>query len=408
MPNIVYLWDFETGDVQGWVLEGANLDGSGALQGTYSLLLYKGNTASISGLDLSTVIKPILAFLIKGRYTYSSAVIGSYVEHFITIEIYEGDTLVESITLKTYQASGENNWFYIRVVVVDLSAIAGKSNVKIVLKPNSIHHDCTGVSRFYIDMIAIFDGADYEYDTGMVVSDNEDKTIEIDIPDLDLSGLNTDRFGISLATPDWYTSTLEAIAITDQASINISTDTPSIKNVNYSAPGTTILQFQKLRLHAKVSIGSYIGVTEKIAVIFLDPSWNYVRLYMFNVHYTFNGISPRFVSSVSTTTYGSTASGYKDINAKIHGNNFDIALKVKIIYGDYTVINTGSIKLEVYSSDLSTKYGELSVDLTIGNEQTSSYLTGLPCGTDLILRITWNINANARVVILVYPLVKIY
>ena len=295
-------------------------------------------------------------------------------------------------------------------MALDLSSVAGKSGLIIELYENSYNDASTSyTARHYYDMIAIIDGADYEYNTGVVINDNEDKTLEVDVPtaDGDLSGIATDRFGVCLVTPDWQYSTMSAEAVTDQGSAEIDSSKTDIKNINYKGLPTSPDAFQKLVLFARVSIGAYDGWSEKIAVVFLDSLWNYKRIYLFNVYYTANGISPRFASSVNTTTYGSTVSGSKDINVRIHGTSLQVALKVKYLVGDPSIVPVGSVKLTVYNSDKTTNYGNVEIDLTVGSEQTSTYITGLPTDTDLIFTIEWSITANARVVLLIYPLVKV-
>jgi len=200
---------------------------------------------------------------------------------------------------------------------------------------------------------------------------------------------------------------MTAEAVTNQGSAKIDSSQSSAKHVNYTVPSTVPTAFQKLTLGVRISIGAYDGWLEKIAVVFLDSSWNYKRIYLFIVYYTANGVSPRFASSVNTTTYGSTVSGSKDISVKIHGNSLQVALKVKYLAGDPSVVSVGSVKLTVYSSDKSTNYGSVEIDLTVGPEQTSAYITGLPTDTNLIFTIEWSITANARVVLLIYPLVKV-
>jgi len=410
MPNIVQLWDFEDGTTQGWSLGSyTSLDANSKVQGTYSIK-YQGPSnhaeevnrvvMSISGIDLSSVSKPVLIFIIKdesqGDYPNNPAEVG------VVVKDNAGNTLLD---VTVYLVNASKGW--VRVVVVDLSTVAGQSNLTIEIRERG-HTYNPNTRIHYYDQIAILDGADYEYDTGVVVSDDEDKTVDVEVPstDQDVSSLNATKLALALATPDWNYSLIETTVETDQGTLTIGSG--SAKNVNYLEPTNPFATFSKLTVHMRVSIGSYAGWTEKVAVVFLDTSWSYKRIYLFNIYFTANGVSPRFISAVSTTTYGSTASGYRDINAKIHGNSFDIALKVKIIYGDKSVINSGSVKLEVYSSDLSTKYGEVTIDLTVANEQVSSYVTGMPCDVDLVLRVSWSINANARVVVLAYPLVKIY
>jgi len=410
MPNIVYLWDFETGDTQGWILgSGTTLNSNALLQGTYSLYLTAGSgeheIASISGVDLSTVTKPYLLCLVYRRASLHSYSPGYYMENYLIVEVYEGDTLIDSKTVKLLRSGGTG--VIIRVAIVDISAVAGKSNVKIVLKVNNVNVVCSCTHYIGVDMIAIVDGVDFEYNTGLIAFDDEDRTIEVDVPDKDLSGLGIDRFAINLVTPDWYTSTIEVIASTDQGDLSISTDDVSNRHVNYSVPGTPPTLFNKLTIYVRVSLGAYAGVLEKVAVIFLDSNYNYKRIYLFNIYFTFNGISQRFISSVNTTTYGSPASGSKDINIKVYGSKFAVALKAKFLIGDPSLVSVGTVRLTVYSADKSTNYGSVTVDLTVASEQTTSFLENLPTDTDLVFTIEWNITASARIVVLIVPLIKV-
>ena len=411
MPNIVYLWDFETGDTQGWTLGSrTTLDSSSKLQGTYSLKYYlKGAytnlddlVASISGIDLSTVTKPLLLLIIKDE----STALEQNNPYRLGIVVKDGSgTILLDITIQIVGFLMN----FTRIVVLDLSVVAGLSNLTLELRERGNLYYQYEKRIHYYDMIAIIDGADYEYNTGMIINDNEEKTIEVDVPstDGDLSGIGADRFGICLTTPDWKHTQLKATAVTDQGSSGIDSGVGDIKHTNYVAPSIAPATFQKLTLYARVSIGAYDGWDEKVAVLFLDSAWNYKRVYLFNIHYTANGVSPRFVSSVNTTTYGSTVSGSKDINVKIHGNKLDVALKVKYLVGDPSIVSTGTVKLTVYSSDKTTNYGSVEINLTVGFEQISTYITGLPTDVDLVFTIEWSITANARVVLLIYPLVKV-
>ncbi|RLC59855.1 MAG: hypothetical protein DRI01_10920 [Chloroflexi bacterium] len=387
MPNIVQLWDFETGDPQGWELVDGVLDDTGALAGTYSL---KGKHFKISNIDLSSVSKPILVFLFKGLTE-------SWTDHNITVKVYDASETYINITLHTRVSTWYDYATY-KVFVVDLSSVQGKTGLTIeIICDRTVN----------IDNVAIIDGADYEYNTGVVASDNEDKYVEVDVPDGDLSGINIDRFGICLTTPDWRYTQMSAEAITNQGSATIDSNGTVNKHGAYTKPDTAPTLFQKLKLRVKISIGAYDGWLEKIAVVFLDSGWNYKRIYLFIVYYTANGVSPRYVNAVNTTTYGSTASGSKDINVRIHGNKFSVALKVKYLVGEPSIVSVGSVKLTVYSSDKSTNYGSVTIDLTVASEQVSGFIDNLPTDTDLIFTIEWSITASARVVLLVVPLVKV-
>ena len=413
MPNIVTSWDFEDGATQGWELGPRTvLDDTGKIQGTYSLHYARSGSritncndlvASISGINLSSVTKPYLLLVLmdSGSVEWGN----DPAELGIVIKDSADNILLDrTVRVAKYAMN------FVRVLVFDLTSVAGYADLTIELyERGSIAPEGSGTRSHYFDMIAIIDGADYEYNTGIIVNDSEDKTLDVDVPtsDGDLSGVTVDRFAICLATPDWQYTLMTAEAITNQGSIKIDSSQSSTKHVNYTVPATAPTAFQKFTLRVKISIGAYDGWLEKIAVVFLDSGWNYKRVYLFNVYYTANGVSPRFASSVSTTTYGSTVSGSKDINVRIHGNSLQVALKVKYLVGDPSIVSVGSVTLTVYSSDKSTSYGSVTIDLTVGSEQTSTYITGLPTDTDLIFTIEWSITASARVVLLIYPLVKV-
>jgi len=412
MPNIVQLWDFEDGTTQGWSLGGNTvLDGSGALQGTYSLRCsFPSSTgassvsiASISNIDLTAVSKPILIFLVKvvitrttaePRWNGGSVIVRINGTSDIRIILHDG----------SFPSIGTHT--VLRVVAVDLSQWAGQTISIELIEYQDLGYFSSG--DMYIDNIIIVDGADFEYNTGIVFNDNEDKTLEVSVPsaDGDLSGITVDRFAICLATPDWKYSLMSAEAVTNQGSVKIDSTSNTSKHVNYTVPGTPPTSFQSLKIRVKLSVGAYDGWSEKIVVIFLN-GWNYQRIYMFNVFYTANGVSPRYTNAVSTTTYGSSVTGSKDINVKIHGNKFSVALKVKYLVGDPSVVSVGSVTLTVYSSDRTTNYGSVSVDLKAGSEQVTTYITDLPTDTDLIFSISWGITASARIVLLIIPLIKV-
>jgi len=408
MPNVVYLWDFEDGTTQGWALGPyTTLDSTAQIQGTYSLKYAKFTSTgtytyligSISGVSLTNVSKPILLLIVKdnsGHYWVNSP-------SNVRVVVKEGDTTIADKTITVLcDTTG-----IIRVVAVALPEASGKI-VTIELYDNYTSGVTTTITRYY-DMIAIIDGADYEYNTGLVAFYNEDKTIDVTVPspDNDVSTIGTDRFAIDLATPDWYTSTMEATAITNTASLRITTGDTNTRHSNYTKPSTAPSLFTTLRLRVYTSLTGYAGFAEKIAVVFLGSDWSYKRVYVFNVYYTINGFSDRFASSVSTTTYGSSVTGSRTVTAKVHGNNFDVALRVRYLVGSPSVVTSGFVKLEVYSGDMSTKYGELTVDITLGGDQTTAYIT-LPTDTDLRFIISYSITASARVVLLVVPLVRVY
>jgi len=408
MPNVVYLWDFEDGTTQGWALGPySTLDSAGKVQGTYSIRYnrsawgpYDDLWAYISGVNLATVSKPLLAFVVyDGSHHYANYPF----DLGVVVKDAAGTVLLDVTVRIAHLTSGFN-----RAVVVDLSPVAGQSNLTIELRRRG-NNVANYTADHYVDVIAVLDGADYEYNTGLVAFYNEDKTIDVTVPspDNDVSTIGTDRFAIDLATPDWYTSTMEATAITNTASLRITTGDTNTRHSNYTKPSTAPSLFTTLRLRVYTSLTGYAGFAEKIAVVFLGSDWSYKRVYVFNVYYTINGFSDRFASSVSTTTYGSSVTGSRTVTAKVHGNNFDVALRVRYLVGSPSVVTSGFVKLEVYSGDMSTKYGELTVDITLGGDQTTAYIT-LPTDTDLRFIISYSITASARVVLLVVPLVRVY
>ena len=418
MPNIVQLWDFEDGTTQGWSLNSdsaitTSLDDTGALQGTYSIKtrVVSDTTdthmvASISGVDLSGTTKPTIAILIK-RIPSGPQYFRGGIE--VIVRDSGGTPLIDVYHQLKWVVDDTTYYF---VSIIDISAAAGQSNltIEIYLNPANGSGIIDALNDFYFDQIAIIDGADYEYNTGIMLSDNSPLSLSLSIPstDGDLTGITAAKMGLSLATPDWAYTQLKASATTDQASLTIDSDDRSTKHLNYVEPASPASTFTKLTLYGEVNVGSYAGWMEKIAVVFLGTDWSYQRIYLFNVYYTANGVSPRYANVIHTSAYGSTASGSKDVSFKAHGTGLEIALKAKYLVGDPTLLSSGSITLTVYNNDKSTNYGSVTLDLTTASEQTSSYITGLPTDTDLILTFNWSITANARVVILAYPMVKVY
>jgi len=416
MPNIVLKWDFEDGTTQGWSLGSkTSLDSSSALQGTYSLKYafsnlssnsYTDLVASISNIDLSTVSKPILVIMFRDNSPSNTA---NYPQR---IRVIVKDSTTTYVDLSVQTAYNINNYY--RVAVFDLSPAAGKSGLTIQIYENSYSY-CVGsvtVAHYY-DNIMILDGADYEYNTGVIASDADDKTITLSVPsaDGDLSTITASKVAVSLMTPDWDYKNVSVTFTHNQGSLGIDSTQSSGSNyqANYASYSTAPTSFQSVSMRVwGWSIGAYVGWYEKVAVAILDASWNLLRLYVFNIYFTANGVSPRFVNAVTTATYGTLVSGNKSFNVRIYGNAFDVALRVKYIYGDRTVVTSGTVTLEVFSSDLSTRYGGTSVDITTANDQVTSYITGLPTNTNLVIRVSWTIQANARIVLLAYPLLRVY
>jgi len=429
MPTIVVKWDFEDGTPQGWALGSyTSLDNTGALQGTYSLKFarsvsagssatsYTDTIASISNIDLSTVSKPILLLATRIDASMSGYSQGGYIIFGIRVTVKDSTTTyVDTVEQLYYHATSLNISNVVRIPIFDLSATSRKSNLQIVIATSITIYNCAFNISIYLDNIVILDGGDYEYNTGIVASDGEDKTITVSIPstDGDLSTVTVARVGISLMTPDWNYKNIAFTATHNQGSLAIDSSyastSPGNTHTNYQAPSTAPTVFQSISIRVyQWNIGAYAGWLEKVAVAFLDASWNLVRLYVFNIYFTANGVSPRFINAVTTTTYGTLVSGNRTFSVRIYGNAFDVALRVRYIYGDRTVVVSGIVKLEIFSSDLVTKYGEVSIDITLANDQTTAYITGLPTNTDLVIRMSWTIQANSRIVLLAYPLFRVY
>jgi hypothetical protein len=264
----------------------------------------------------------------------------------------------------------------------------------------------------YVDVIAIFDGCDYEYDIAIIARQNDDRTLTINIPAADQplpSGVTA--LGVCLTTPPWFgseTSDIRAVtATTDIGSLTIDSSQRNIGHANRGTQSPSPSYFQRITHRTYITtLSVYYAFDEKIIVVFLI-GWSYTRLYAFNIKYTINGITPPFATAIHTTAYGTTVSGQKDYGIKIHVNSLNIAINALYLYGDNTIMDSGTVGFEVWNTDFTTKYGEASVDLTAGTNLTSPYATGIPVDADLVLRIKWSMNANARIVLRVSPIFKV-
>jgi hypothetical protein len=143
-------------------------------------------------------------------------------------------------------------------------------------------------------------------------------------------------------------------------------------------------------------------------VAFWSSAWDLLAVYVFRVAITINPYSPVYQTAMINIQYGSVWTGYRDFDVKVHARSLAVRCYARFVYGDYTVVQTATVKLEVYSEDYSTKYGESVADLTTGNEVRGSVITGLPVDTKLKFRISWVITASARVVIEVRPEFIVY
>jgi hypothetical protein len=195
-------------------------------------------------------------------------------------------------------------------------------------------------------------------------------------------------------------------ATCDQGSASItSTDDNNRHASTITAPSTAPSYFNTLsaRIRPTTAGTTWYSYDETVAVTFWDASWNLKIAYVFRVVITINPYSPAYASALINTTYGSTWSGQRDFSVKVYAHSFSVRIYVRFLVGDNTVVQSGTAKLEVYSSDYGTKYGESSVDLTTGTTLRGAVISGLPTNTALVFRISWSVTASARVVLEVRP-----
>jgi len=412
MPNIIYLWDFEDGTTQGWQLNEASLDNSGALQGTYSIAVnsyhkdYAGSgtrdvkraVGSISGIDLSQVDRPILLMLIKayggtGETLYANQSVRHTHRITVTVSDEAGNPILSKTVdvLNVTLAGMGKSITKIKVVALDLSPCKGMTNLTISIEYNysiSSGSDYEATEKGYIDMIAIVDGGDYIYDIGAIANDGEDKTIDIDIPDYDLSQLSATVHAVALATPDWDASLIEATSQTDLDSVTVSSDGADNKYTNLvQLSSGTYSSFRKLSLHIKVSIGTYFGTEETFVVAFLDASFNYVAIYVINVYFTFNPVATPFASSVVKAMSGETTVGETTkTTLKLHGKSPRVKITVTVLEGDAT----GTLTLHVLDSQ-GNEIGTATVDLSQTNESSEIQI---PSDTDVQIYVSYTLTAT--------------
>jgi hypothetical protein len=422
MPTVLYKWDFETGDTQGWVLEPiTSLDSSSAVQGTYSLYTDASRTgdigsgvskrvAYIQNIDLSTANRPFLVFLVR-------AIASGYLNQS-GIRVVVKDSAGNILLDRVFSINRGYNFDVIKAIVVDLSPVAGMAGLTIEIHWCGYEGYVAGYpnSKLYVDNIYIIDGGDREYDIAVLALNNTDRTITFSIPEADRplpSGVA--RFAIVLATPphplaentDIFTYTV----VCDQGSASItSTDiinrhTPSM--VTPSSPPSYVNEL-RVRAYPKTAGSTWYSFDEKVVVVFWSTGWDLVYVVVFNVAITINPYSPVYQTAMINIQYGGVWSGYRDFDVKVHARSLGIRCYARFVYGDYTVVQTATIRLEVFSEDYSTKYGESVADLTTGSEARGSTITGLPVDTTLKLRISWTITASARVVIEVRPEFTVY
>jgi hypothetical protein len=422
MPTVLYKWDFETGDTQGWMLEGyVSLDSTSALQGTYSLYTDGSRVGGISAgslkriayiqnIDLSTANRPFLVFLVRAtasEYSNNSGI-------KVVVKDSAGNILLDRVLV----IRRVSYYDVTKAVSVDLSPVAGMTGLTIEIYWYAYGGSIASSStcKLYIDNIHIIDGGDREYDIAVLALNNTDRTITFSIPEADRplpSGVA--RFAIALATPphplaedtDLFTYTV----VCDQGSASItSTDTHDRHISSTATPSSPPSYVNELRVRAypKTAGSTWYSFDERVVVTFWSTGWDLVYVIVFNVAITINPYSPVYQTAMINIQYGGVWSGYRDFDVKVHARSLGIRCYARFVYGDYTVVQTATVRLEVYSEDYSTKYGESVADLTTGSEARGSAITGLPVDTTLKLRISWTITASARVVIEVRPEFIVY
>jgi len=419
MPVILYKWDFETGDTQGWVLgAGSTLDSTSAIQGTYSIK-WAGSippktsvtsiVMSIANIDLSTATKPMLLFVIRD---VGSSYANNPLDSVLNVKDSAGNILLTTSVRLASFASG-----FFKIVVFDLSAVAGMSGLTIEIAQRNYNDSGSWISTAdHYDSIYIVDGGDKDYNIALLNLSNIDRTLSYDIPEADKSlPPGTARISVNLTTPphpldeskDIFTYTAE----TDTGTASITSTDASHRHastvVTPASPPTSFIKLSIRSYITSVTTG-YYSFDEFVAVSFWTTEWTLTAVYVFRVAITLNPYSPTYATAMINITYGTGWSGSRDFSLKIHARSLTIACYVKYLVGDNTIVQSGTVKVEVYSADYSIKYGESAVDLTVGTELTGPDITGVPVDTDLKLRVSWSITALARVVLAVRPIFKVY
>jgi len=422
MPVILYQWDFETGDTQGWALGPyCTIDNTSQIQGTYSIkyevwIRYRTERTetimSINNIDLTTATKPIMLFVIRDNGQINA--VNDPLNITLNVKDSAGNLLM-SWTVRVMKY-GIN---FFKIVAFDLSAVAGMSGLTFeIVQYNYCSTGTVGDwrSTVYYDSIYIVDGGDKDYNIALLSLSNVDRTIDYDIPEADRS-LPTDsaRISVNLVTPphplneDVDTFTYTATANTGSASIT-SRDVAHRHAPIVVTPTTPPSTFDKLSIRSFITsvTTGYYSFDEVVVVSFWSTGWELKAVYAFRVAITLNPYSPPYATAMFNVTYGAGWSGSRDFSLKVHARSLTIACYVKYLVGDNTVVQLGTVKVEVYSSDYSIKYGESAVDLTVGTELTGPDITGVPVDTDLKLRVSWSLSALSRVVLAVRPIFKVY
>ena len=411
MPNVLYRWDFETGDTQGWILGSyTSLDSGSALQGTYSLKYDKKAdgthddiVAYIDGIDLSTANKPMIVFIVRVNMVQRDIA-----DVNVGVEVLQDGSALQSTYMWICPYTSTGGEVTRRFVAVKLN-VAGESNLTIRIRVRWVgSRYYSDISRInvYIDQIHIIDGGDREYDISVLALNNIDRTITYSIPEAERalpSGVA--RFSVTLATPlhplsessDIFTYT----AVTDQGSASITSTDGTYKHTSSIVTPSTSPSFineLRVRVYPKTAGTNYYAYDETVAVTFWSTTWDLLVVYVFHVAITVNPYSPTYATAMVNTTYGSTWSGQREFTVKVHAHSFSTRLSIRFVVGSSSDVSSGYIKLEVFNDDYSVKYGESSIDLTTG-ATSGSVISDLPVDITLKFRISWSFSCVSNVTI---------
>jgi len=410
MPNVLYKWDFETGDTQGWILGSyVTLSSEAKIQGTYSLKYsrhlsgggtYTDDVGYISGVDLQTATRPILIF-VSGVSSILKIVT------FI-LEVYDSDgTLLYTRSVTAYITDG------VKIIVIDLLPVAGRTNLTIKIKMS--YSGTAGYTyTWYIDNIYIIDGADKVYDIALLAVYNMDRTLVYEIPEADKAlDPTVAGFAVALLDPPHPLNESKDVfrytAVTDEGSTYIQSTDSYYRYISgyVSSSPTTFLRLE-VRVFVTTAGTTYLTFDREVLVTFWTGGYDLSRVCLFRVAMTINPYSPLYATAMTNTRYGSTWSGSRDFDVKVYGRGFGVRCCVRYLVGDNTVVQSGTVKVEMFSEDYNIKYGESSVDITTGTVIRGPFITDLPPNTPLKLRISWTIVALARIVIEVRPEFLVY
>ena len=425
MPLVLYKWDFETGDTQGWFLGSySSLDSTSQVQGTYSIRYRRASApnsladlvAYITNIDLSAAQKPLLVFVVRAKLSWSG--VGEETGHAIRdIHVVVKDSAGNVLLSATSRLDRGRPSDITKVVAVDLSAVAGRGGLRIEIFFVASHYDMSGVTyACYIDAVHIIDGGDKEYNIALLAFSNMERTLSYGVPDADqLLPSGVTRFAIALATPphslveatDIFTYT----AVCSQGSASITTTNEAYRHTS-SVVAPTPPPSLVLRLDIGVHVKSVVAserhsFDEVIVVTFWSAYWDLLAVYVFRLAATINPVLPPFQTAMVSIPSGQAWEGQLSYTLRVHSRRLDVALQVSYLKGSQADIVSGLMKLEVYDGSGTTKIGESAVDLTSAN-LTGPYIDGLPVDTSLQLKISWSIRSTANVVLAVRPLFRVY